>query len=204
MGKPTPASAPAALRLLSDAELDRLWLGGEAGAIGELDRRYRGRLEAVAYRILGDWGDAEDVVQRVLVALPGASFRGTSSLWTYLYRAAVNGSVNVLRAKRRRAANEEVALEHGLAQALAVQGDPESRVLEGEILAAVAKALLAVKPQHRRALALRIVWDLSNTEIAEQEGVPLATVGTWLRRGRMELRRALRPLLAGLEQGTRR
>ena len=202
MGKLTPGAAPAGLRLLSDAELDRLWLGGEGAAIAELDRRYRGRLEAVAYRVLGDWGDAEDVVQRVLAALPRAGFRGSSSLWTYLYRAAVNGSVNVLRAKRRRAANEEVALEHGLA--LARPSEPESRVLEGEILAAVAKALLVVKPQHRRALALRIVWDLSNSEIAEQEGVPLATVGTWLRRGRMELQQALQPLLADLERGGRR
>ncbi len=63
------------------------------------------------------------------------------------------------------------------------------------MLAAVARALLRVKPQHRRVLVLRIHHGLSNTEIAQQEELPMATVGTWLRRGREELRRELAPLL---------
>jgi RNA polymerase sigma factor (sigma-70 family) len=71
-------------------------------------------------------------------------------------------------------------------------------VLEGEILSEVAKALLQVKPQHRRVLVLRIMHGLSNTEIAEREDLPLATVGTWLRRGREELRKGMRPLLREL------
>ena len=86
-----------------------------------------------------------------------------------------------------------------MAQALVLgapaKSDPTSQVLEAEVLAAVAKALLRVKPQHRRVLVLRINHGLSNTEIAESEGIPLATVGTWLRRGREELREMLRPLL---------
>ncbi|HTF36059.1 MAG TPA: sigma-70 family RNA polymerase sigma factor [Myxococcota bacterium] len=184
---------------LADAEVDRLWLGGNPAALGELHRRYHRRLEGVAYRVLGDASDAEDVVQRIFLALPNAAYRGTATLWTYLYRSALNGAVNVLRARRRREALQEHELRRALSAA-ATEGpsDPEARVLEGEILGAVAKALLEVKPQHRRALVLRIVWDLSNTQIAEQEGVPLATVGTWLRRGREELRAALGPVLRDL------
>ena len=74
--------------------------------------------------------------------------------------------------------------------------------VEAEVLSAVAKALLQVKPQHRRVLVLRINHSLSNTEIAERENIPLATVGTWLRRGREELREMLRPLLRDM-QGNR-
>ena len=70
-------------------------------------------------------------------------------------------------------------------------------------VARVEKALLKVKERHRRVLVLRIVWDLTNTEIGEREGIPLATVGTWLRRGREELRRALRPLMRELGQDGR-
>ena len=55
-----------------------------------------------------------------------------------------------------------------------------------------------MKPQHRRVLVLRIHHGLNNTEIAEREGLPLATVGTWLRRGRQELRATLGPLLSEL------
>lgn len=189
---------------LADAEVDRLWLGGDPAALGELHRRYHRRLEGVAYRVLGDASDAEDVVQRIFLGLPNAAYRGTATLWTYLYRSALNGAVNVLRARRRREALQEHELRRALSAAAAEgPSDPEARVLEGEILGAVAKALLEVKPQHRRALVLRIVWDLSNTQIAEREGVPLATVGTWLRRGREELRAALGPVLRDLGEKPR-
>ena len=189
--EPTLAARP-------DAEIDRLWLKRDPGALSQAYQRYRARLEAVAYRVLGDRADAEDVVQRVFIAVQRASYQGTASLWTYLYRAAVNGSVNVLRARRRRAALEKEHLCQLLVRESVREHEPEAVVLEGEILAAVARALLRVKPQHRRVLNLRIVWNLSNTEIAEREEVPLATVGTWLRRGREELRAHLKPLLRDL------
>ena len=168
---------------------------------------YRRRLEAVAFGILRSRTDAEDVVQRIFLSLRSATFEGRASLWTYLYRAAVNGSVNVLRSKRRRAAAEERLHAHHIVTppSGAEHASPEANVLEGEILADVARALLQVKPQHRRVLVLRIMHGLTNTEIAEKEGLPAATVGTWLRRGRQELRKAMRPLLAemGRDRGGR-
>jgi RNA polymerase sigma-70 factor (ECF subfamily) len=183
---------------LADADLDRLWLSGDPSALGEAHRRYRIRLEAVAYRIVRNRADAEDIVQRIFLVLPRAAYRGSASLWTYLYRSTTNGSVNVLRARRRQNAAQSEVLAQSLVQEATRTEEPEAAVLEGEILAAVAKALLAVRVQHRRVLVLRIVWGLSNTEIAEREKVPPATVGTWLRRGREELRRALQPLLRDL------
>ena len=173
-------------------------------ALAEVHARYRRRLEAVAFRLLHDQDEAEDVVQRVFEALPRAEFRGQASLWTYLYRAAVNGALSVLRKRRRREiAETELRVRAAFGESVGAEEgpDPEARVLEGEILSAVASALLDVKPQHRRALVLRIVWGLTNTEIAEREGVPLPTVGTWLRRGREELRARLGPLLRDLDLG---
>ena len=186
---------------VAEAELERRWLAGEEGALADVHGRYRRRLEAVAYRIVGNRADAEDVVQRVFVALPRAAYNGTASLWSYLYRAAVNGSVNLLRSRKRR-----IGLEREVLSQARMNGDacssPEAHILEGEILAAVAKALLQVKPQHRQALVLRIHHGLSNVEIAEREKVPPATVGTWLRRGREELREALEPLLRDVGRGS--
>ena len=52
-----------------------------------------------------------------------------------------------------------------------------------------------MKPRYRRVLVLRINHGLTNVEIAERENLPPATVGTWLRRGREELRQAMAPLL---------
>ncbi len=187
-GEPAPPAAP------------RGAIGDET--LEDLHARYRIRLEAAAFRVLRDRDEAEDVVQRVFEALPRIQFRGQASLWTYLYRAAVNGALSALRKRKRR----ELAVTELRVHALFSEPargesaeDPEARVLEGEILSAVASALLDVKPQHRRALVLRIVWGLTNTEIAEREGVPVPTVGTWLRRGREELRARLGPMLRDLD-----
>jgi RNA polymerase sigma-70 factor (ECF subfamily) len=186
----------------ASVELDRRWLRGEPGAFEEVYGRYRTRLEGVAYRILGNRPDAEDVVQNVFMALPGAAYRGSASLWTYLYRAAVNGSVNLIRSRRRsHRLRGEVMAQQVLVLGAQAARQPDSEVLEAEVLAAVAKALLRVRPQHRRVLVLRIRHGLSNTEIAEREGIPLATVGTWLRRGRQELREMLQPLLGEMRGG---
>lgn len=181
-------------------ELETRWLAGEPDALDLTHRRYRVRLEAVAQRILGNHADAEDVVQKIFIALRNPTYRGESSLWTYLYRSAVNGAVNVLRSKRRRENAEKRLLERELINSTLAPG-PDNTVLEGEIMSAVARALLHVKPQHRRVLTLRIMHGLSNTEIAEREDLPLPTVGTWLRRGREELRRGLRPLMKELGVG---
>lgn len=176
------------------------------GAIGdatvaELHARYRARLEAAAFRVLRDRDEAQDVVQRVFEALPRVQFRGQASFWTYLYRAAVNGALSALRKRKRRDVAAAELRVHALVSESAREDveDPASRVLGGEILSAVAAALLDVKPQYRRVLVLRIVWGLTNTEIAEREGIPLPTVGTWLRRGREELRARLGPLLRDLD-----
>ena len=90
-----------------DLEIERLWLDRDPRALEVAHRHYRRRLESVAYRILRSRADAEDVVQKIFIALRRVSYRGNASLWTYLYRAAVNGSVNVLRAQRRRERAEQ-------------------------------------------------------------------------------------------------
>ena len=180
---------------MASVELDQRWLSGDPGAFEEAYGRYRSRLEAVAYRILGNRTDAEDVVQNLFLVLPRAAYRGSASLWSYLYRAAVNNSVNLLRSRKRSGRLQQEVMAQALVLGAPAASGPDSQVLEAEVLAAVAKALLRVKPQHRRVLVWRIRHGLSNTEIAEREGIPLATVGTWLRRGREELRERLQPLL---------
>lgn len=182
-----------------NVDADTLAAASHADAlVDHASRHYRKRLESVAFGILRNRTDAEDVVQRIFLSLRRVDFEGRSSLWTYLYRAAVNGSMNALRSKRRRVAAEQRLLEHEMVipSASRENANPEARVLEGELLAGVARALLQVKPQHRRVLVLRIMHGLSNSEIAAHEGLPAATVGTWLRRGRQELRKAMRPMLA--------
>jgi RNA polymerase sigma-70 factor (ECF subfamily) len=183
-----------------DSDLEALLAGGSPDAIARIHGRYRGRLEAVSYRILRNYADAEDVVSKIFMALRRTKYRGESSLWTYLYRASVNGSVNMIRSRQRRRRAEQSLLEVQKIQREITPITTEAELLGGQILAEVSKALLYVKPQHRRVLTLRIIHGLTNTEIAEHENLPLPTVGTWLRRGREELQRALKPLMKELRK----
>jgi RNA polymerase sigma-70 factor (ECF subfamily) len=181
--------------VMASAELDGRWLSGDPDAFEEIYARYRSRLEAVACRILGSHADAEDVVQNVFQALPHAAYRGSASLWSYLYRAAVNGSINLLRSRRRAERLQAELTARALVPGSMAGCAPDSSVFGREVLAAVARALLRLRPEYRRVLLLRIVHDLSHREIAAREGVPVATVATWMRRGREQLRQRLGPVL---------
>lgn len=87
-----------------DAELLRRHVGGEREAFGELFRRHRGRLWAVAVRTLGDPEDAAEAVQDAMIkAYQGASgFRGGSAVTTWLHRIVVNACLDRIRASGRR------------------------------------------------------------------------------------------------------
>ncbi len=182
----------------ADLEINRLWIRGDTEALGLAHTRYRSKLEAVSFRILKNHADAEDVVQRVFVAVGRVTGKGTASLWTYLYRSAVNGSLSVLRTRKRRLALETENLEHLIASGPKSTVDAEAQVLGSEMLECVSRALLEVPPRYRQVLTLRIVFNLSNGEIAERVGVPVATARTQLRRGREELRKHLAPMLLDL------
>lgn len=99
-----PGSAGDALDVLSDAELLRRHVGGEREAFGELFRRHRGRLWAVAVRTLGDPEDAAEAVQDAMIKAYQAagSFRGGSAVTTWLHRIVVNACLDRIRASGRR------------------------------------------------------------------------------------------------------
>ncbi|MFP8879106.1 MAG: sigma-70 family RNA polymerase sigma factor [Myxococcota bacterium] len=183
---------------MADLEINRLWIRGDREALGLAHTRYRSKLEAVSYRILKNHADAEDVVQRVFVAVGRVTGKGTASLWTYLYRSAVNGSLSVLRARKQRLTLETQNLEHLIETGPKSVVNSEAQLLGAEMIEAVSRALLKVAPKYRQVLTLRIVWNLSNGEIAQREGIPVATARTQLRRGREELRKHLAPMLRDL------
>ncbi|MFG3338255.1 RNA polymerase sigma factor SigM [Glycomyces sp. NPDC048151] len=92
------------LSAVADAELLRRHVGGEREAFGELFRRHRGRLWAVAVRTLGDPEDAAEAVQDAMIkAYQGAAgFRGGSAVTTWLHRIVVNACLDRIRASGRR------------------------------------------------------------------------------------------------------
>jgi RNA polymerase sigma-70 factor (ECF subfamily) len=89
---------------VGDAELLRRHVGGDRDAFGELFRRHRGRLWAVAVRTLADPEDAAEALQDAMIKAYQAAgtFRGGSAVTTWLHRIVVNACLDRIRAAGRR------------------------------------------------------------------------------------------------------
>jgi RNA polymerase sigma-70 factor (ECF subfamily) len=178
--------------------VESLRIGGEA-AYEELIQRFQQPVYALALRLLGDQGEACDVVQEVFLKVFRniGNFRGQSSLKTWMYRITVNEAYNARRwffRHRRR----EVELDHNPEEsrnwkenipdhsrsAFDAACDRERHVM-------IEKALEKINPIFRDAVVLRDIMDRSYEEIAEILGVSLGTVKSRILRGREALREQL-------------
>jgi len=124
------------------------------------------------------------------------SFRGGSSLKTWIYRIAVNEAYNHRRWFSRHH-RQEVALApeesvQRYADNLADPGrSPFEQAAEGETCALVERALEKLNPRFRAAVVLRDIEDLSYEEIAAVLDISLGTVKSRILRGREALRKIL-------------
>ena len=209
-GKPLPAQregapdAPASRIALpaqdrsswSDADLLKRHIDGDAEAFGELFRRHRDRLWAVAIRTLADPEDAADALQEAMISAfrRAASFRGESAVTTWLHRIVVNACLDRMR---RRAARPEVAGgDERLLDVLAAvgpSGDPAARSdLSMEVMAALRK----LPHDQQVALVLVDMLEYGVADAADILGVAQGTVKSRCARGRARLL----PRLAHLRQ----
>jgi RNA polymerase sigma-70 factor (ECF subfamily) len=173
---------------------------GDTGAFDALVTLFSSRVFSVAFRILHDRAEAEDLSQEVFVALYHAlpTFRGESRLSTWIYRITRNRCLNRLKFLKRRhvgshADIDDPAVGRGVADADARTADGHVRTVE---LSAVLEKHLRDLPEEQRTLVvLRDLEDLSYEEIADVTGLPLGTVKSRLHRARAELSQRLGPLL---------
>jgi RNA polymerase sigma-70 factor, ECF subfamily len=205
---PLRAAPPRPLRPLPEGDgaeeaLAERAAQGDGGAFDALVTLFSGRVFAVAFRMLGDRAEAEDLSQEVFVALYHAlpTFRGESRLSTWIYRITRNRCLNRLKFLKRRHVGHHADIDDP-AVARGVS-DPETEVrgarapdkkLEGRELRDLLEKHLRDLPEEQRALViLRDLEDLSYEEIAEVTGLPLGTVKSRLHRARMELSHRLGP-----------
>jgi RNA polymerase sigma-70 factor, ECF subfamily len=169
---------------------------GDRNAFGELVCRYYPGVVRVVYRLCGDSGLAEDMTQEAFlrgwINLP--SFHPQSSLRNWLYRIAVNATLDVLRRK------SEETLETEAAQMIPDQADgPEMTLIEKERVALLQQAMHSLPEAARSVLVLREYGGLSYQEIASVLDVPVGTVMSRLNYARNRLRELLKGQLQQLE-----
>ena len=162
---------------LDDQELARGLAAGEVGALEGLYDRYGRLAYAVAYRVLGDAGRAEDVVQDCFLKLWN-SRRGfdaeRGSLRTWILTSVRNRSIDYTRG---RAAHERREREIPATIELIGPGsDPWSEVAQRMEAEAMLEALASLPAEQRQVIELAYYGGYTQNEIAEQKQVPLSTV----------------------------
>lgn len=192
---PAPGFAdPAAA--LKERELIAGLRESRESAYEELIDRFQQPVYNVVFRMLNDANDANDVVQEVFFKVFRRihSFRGDSSLKTWIYRIAVNEACNRRRYFQRHL-RQEIDLDRGadsgwtLQDTLAADGrSPYDETLNHEQHALLEQALAGINPIYRAALVLREVEELSYEEIADILQIALGTVKSRILRGREALR----------------
>ncbi len=178
---------------------------GESEAFGQIVRRYQDRLFNAILRLMGDWQEARDLTQQTFlkayVSLDG--FRGDSSFYTWLYRIAVNVTLD---ARKKRSKSGEVVREERPSggdddpdtsgPASSPADDPAERALQREREEAVARAIQSLDDLHRSILVLRDVEGMDYEEISSVLDIPRGTVKSRLHRARLELRDKLKDLIS--------
>jgi len=169
----------------SDTELLRRHVAGDGDAFGELFRRHRDRLWAVALRTVCDPDEAADALQDAMVSAfrRAADFRGDSAVTTWLHRIVVNASLDRLRRRAVRPALS--AADEEAFESLLVHDPDPARTADTRL--DVAAALRLLPPQQRAALVLVDMLGFSVADAAVILGISPGTVKSRCARARARL-----------------
>lgn len=175
-GNPPEANSP------EDEELVLKSQQGDVRAFDELVERYHGKIYGLTYNMTSNREDAEDLTQEVFVkafeALP--RFRGNSSFYTWLYRIAVNKTINYRKKRNRKRAlsldqfDQDIKMDdiyHGLT----AKGSPLRSISLSELQEKLNEALQTLSEKHRTVVVMHDMQGIPHEEIAK---VVKASVGT--------------------------
>jgi RNA polymerase sigma-70 factor (ECF subfamily) len=168
-----------------DRALIAAHLAGDAEAFGELVRRHRDRLWAIALRTLGDPEEAADAVQDALISAfrRADSYRGDAAVTTWLHRIVVNACLDRVRRRQARPAVPLPDDLEGRAE-VAVGRDAHDEAL---VAVDVQRALDQLPPDQRIALVLVDLQGHPIDEAARILGCPPGTIKSRCSRGRARL-----------------
>ncbi len=156
---------------------------------------HAGPVLQAAYRVTGNRSDAEDVLQTIFLRLLRRGYPAgfAANLGSYLHRAAVNASIDLLRSRGSRPG---VPLESvGVLPAASPDSSPELRQRELEVEDWLRRAVARLSPQAAEMFTLRYFEGYQNQEIADLLGTSPGVVAVVLHRSRQRLRDEIRSFL---------
>ncbi len=187
--KPAVSSAPA-----DESNLIRRAQKGDLAAYDELIKRNQERIYATIYHMTSNHEDANDLAQETFIKAYQAlkSFKGGASFYTWVYRIAVNKTINFLKQRNRRvqmSLNEVDFNVENDPDLVALVSDKTPRRAAGlnELSEKLNAALLKLSESHRLAVVLHDVQGLPHEEIAKIMGCNIGTVRSRLFYARQQL-----------------
>jgi RNA polymerase sigma-70 factor (ECF subfamily) len=161
-------------------------------SLSQLFCEHHRRILTAAYRITGSMADAEDVTQAVFVRLVSGGGLPMANAGSYLYRAAINGALDLLR--RRKAAPAGPLEEAAELAAVGPASSPETAVSNTQLGNWLRLAISELPPRAAEVFSLRYVEELGNREIATLMGTSQAVVAVTLHHARAKLKKRLREM----------
>jgi RNA polymerase sigma-70 factor (ECF subfamily) len=174
----------------SDAELMRAFARRDPGAAEDLYSRFAPRIFGLGLVMLGNPGHAEDLVQDTFVKLwrNVDSFQPTrGSLDTWVLLMARSLAIDSIR---RRVLEARILATHHEEETSPEPG-PDVQAETMDLADRAKRAMASLSPSQRAALELAYFGGKTSAEVAELEGVPVATAKTRIRSGLIKLREAL-------------
>jgi RNA polymerase sigma-70 factor (ECF subfamily) len=157
---------------LQDRELVRRFQAGDEGAFDRLVQEHQREVYRLAFRLLGNHADADDLAQEAFLRAYRSltRFRGDSTFRTWLTRIVLNLAADRRQERRMRkqlALDDMSAREHPV-----LRSDPEGAILGREVLATAVREL---PPRQRQTLILRVCQEMKFQEIAVVMGCSVGT-----------------------------
>jgi RNA polymerase sigma-70 factor (ECF subfamily) len=167
---------------------------GDISAYDELVRRYQERVYATIYHMTANHEDANDLAQETFIKGYQAlkSFKGDSSFYTWVYRIAVNKTINFLKQRKNKAHLSLNDLDFNAENdpdlvALVSDKTPRRDVNLTELQEKLNAAMLKLSPVHRLVVTLHDVQGLSHEEIGKIMDCNIGTVRSRLFYARQQL-----------------
>ena len=192
-GKPRATSAISSTRAEEESIIHRAQKG-DLAAYDELIRRYQERIYATVYHMTSNHEDANDLTQEAFIKAYHAlkSFKGGSSFYTWVYRIAVNKTINFLKQRKHRSALSLNDLDFNAENdpdlvALVSDKTPRRDAALSELQKKLNEAMQKLSDQHRLVVTLHDVQGLAHEEIAEIMDCNVGTVRSRLFYARQQL-----------------
>ncbi|MFT5121682.1 MAG: RNA polymerase sigma factor (sigma-70 family) [Kiritimatiellia bacterium] len=163
-------------------------------AYSELMQRYNRRIYALIYNMTGNNEDTEDLLQEVFLKAYSAleKFQGKSSFYTWVYRIAVNRTINFVKKRKKRQASSLDDIDSGIERdefyvELSAKSTPFRDARNAEIFEKLNAALQKLSEKHRAVVVMHDIEGIPHDQIAGIIGVSSGTVRSRLFYARRQL-----------------